>query len=142
MENHSINLLREVDSFSNSALKKRDDLHKLFDEIIRNQRHSLLEEVSFTAKYVKGLMRVLKGVVSNPEIENMEHVKNDLSHNMNKILDLLKEAVSESDESTRNYFNAEYFQMTQESFKNLNDLLSDLEWTKRYLNHQKRQNAS
>jgi multimeric flavodoxin WrbA len=131
-------LLKEIDEFSGFALKKRPDLQIIFEESLTKGKEKQLEELAFTSKYVKGLIRVLKDSGSNPEVKNSDNIKNDLSENMKKAVNQLKEIIAESDDNTRSYFSRAYFQLTPESFMNLNELLEDLEWTKKYLNNQKR----
>lgn len=135
-------LINEINTFSQGKLNRKDDLLKLFDLIKETHREHLLEEISFTAKYVMGLLRVLKAGVNNSEVKSLEHVKQDFSANMKKITEELKKVIADADEGTKQYLGAEYLQMTQEGLRNLNLLLSDLEWTKKYLNSQKRQNKN
>lgn len=132
-------LLKEVDEFSSKQLKKREGLQILFEEIFKRNNEPLLEEIAFSAKYVEGLKRVLEEGRKNPEVKNLEQVKQDYTANVTKIFELLKEVISSADDATRQQFEAAYLQMTQESFLNFRSLLHDLDWTKRYLNHQKRE---
>ncbi|MEO8399515.1 MAG: hypothetical protein ABI550_06845 [Ignavibacteriaceae bacterium] len=83
-------------------------------------------------------MRVLNSGAKINEVNSLEHVKKDLSLNMNKIIKQLKTLFSDADNSKKNHFENNYLQMEQISFQNLNELLSDLEWTKKYFNDLKR----
>ena len=131
-------LLKEVDEFSGNSLKKRVDLQIIFEETLNKGRETLLDEIAFTSKYVQGLIRVLKDGSKNPDVSSVDYVKKDLTVNMNKVVEQLKEAVEGSDGTTKQHFERTYFELSQQGFMNLNDLLSDLEWTKKYLNEQKR----
>ncbi|MFO7444745.1 MAG: hypothetical protein R6W90_00185 [Ignavibacteriaceae bacterium] len=131
-------LVREVDEFSGNNLKRRVDLQIIFEETLNKGKDKLLEELAFTAKYIQGLIRILKDGSKNPDVNSLDHVKNDLTSNMKKIVVQLKEAITGTDGSTKQYFERTYFELSQQGFMNLNDLLSDLEWTKKYLNDQKR----
>ena len=131
-------LLKEVDDFSGSKLKKRVDLQIIFEETLNKGKEKLLDEIAFTSKYVLGLLRVLKEGSKNSEVSSLDHVKKDLTLNIKRAVDQLKEAVADADGGTKQYFERTYFELSQPGFMNLNDLLSDLEWTKKYLNDLKR----
>jgi len=139
--NNSGKLLNEVDSFSSSKggqLKRKVDLNIIFKEAFIHNKEKLLEDLSFTAKYLQGLVRVLKKGTQNPDVHSLEYVKSDYSSNLNKFTNQVKEILSEKDQGVKEYFDKTYFELSQEGFQNLNELLSDLEWTKMYLNMQKR----
>jgi len=133
-----VNLVKEVDEFSGLLLKKRADLQIIFEESLGKGKEKQLEELAFTSKYVKGLFRVLKDGSRNSEIKNIDNIKTDLTENMKKVVSQLKEILSEVDINTLNYFNRTYFDLSSQCFINLNELLEDLEWTKKYLNSLKR----
>src|SRR3990167_7262113 len=104
-------LVKRVDEFSNFQLQKRDDLQRFFEETI------------FTAKYVLGLMRVMKKGASFPKIESLEHVKKDLTENMEKISGQIRELISSASEIDNNYFeekliksSGSYFSKTSKMF--------------------------
>jgi hypothetical protein len=131
-------LLKEVDEFSGYTLKKRADLQIIFEECITKVKDKLLDELTFTSKYVQGLLRVLKDGSSNPEVKNLDNIKTDLSVNMQKAIGQIKEVISTTDGNTQQYFQKTYFELSQQGFMNLNELLADLEWTKKYFNELKR----
>jgi hypothetical protein len=131
-------LLKNVDKFSNFELLRRDDLQILFTEGVKAKNKELFENLTFTAKYVKGLIRVMKMGQENSEIKSIDHVKVDLTKNMEKVVGQIRELISSSSDADRNYFEENFLQMTTSAFSNLNELLSDLDWTKKYLNDLKR----
>ena len=61
---------------------------------------------------------------------------------MQKIVDQMKEIVANADEQIKRYFEITYFDMSQQGMQNLTLILSDLEWSKKYFNIQKRQNSN
>ena len=61
--------------------------HTLLKLGYSNQQEDLIEELSFTSKYVQGLFRVLKQGSANPEVQNIEQIKNDISANLEKVKD-------------------------------------------------------
>jgi len=133
------NYTEEINDFSEQKLKRRDDLKTLIEICFTNEKPVLLEYLSFTAKYIRGLERVLKKGSMNLEIRNLEQIKQDYLSNINKSVEQLKEIISLANTNEKNYFEETYLKLTQEGFKNLNELLEDLEWTKMYFNDQKRQ---
>ena len=136
--NDSRDLLKRVDEFSNFKLQRRDDLQIIFTEGIKEENNKLFEDLVFTAKYVQGLMKVLKMGQENSEVKSLEHVKDDLTKNMEKVIEQIREIISGSSQSDRDYIERNFLQMKAEAFKNLNELLADLDWTKKYLNDLKR----
>jgi len=131
-------LVKKIDDFSGYKLSARDDLQRLFDISLNENNEKLFEETIFTAKYVLGLMRVMKKGTSNPEIESLDHVKKDLTVNMEKVVGQIRELISGSNEVDKKYFEDNFLQMNPEAFQNLNKLLEDLEWTKKFMNDLKR----
>jgi hypothetical protein len=138
--NISNELLRAVDEFSDYQLKDKKGLLMIFEESVINNKERQLEELSFSAKYVKGLLRVIKSGTGNSDVTNLETIKKDYSVSMTKVVEQIKEIISSGNVETRNHFDQTYFELNQQSFHNLNDLLTDLEWTKKYLNDNKRKN--
>jgi hypothetical protein len=131
-------LLKGVEEFSGHQLLRKDDLLKIFRILIDNNLTSLLEDIVFTAKSVRSLMRVIKSGSNNPEVENLDQAKKDFTDNMNKFLSQLKEINAKAESSVKSHFENEYLEVNQKSFHNLNELLSDLDWTRKYLKDQKR----
>ncbi|MGA8266043.1 MAG: hypothetical protein WB779_16480 [Ignavibacteriaceae bacterium] len=131
-------LLKKVDEFSNFKLQRRDDLQIIFTEGVKEENNKLFDDIVFTAKYVQGLMKVMKMGQENSEVKSLEHVKVDLTKNMEKVVEQIRQIVAGSSQSDRDYIEKNFLQMTADAFKNLNELLSDLDWTKRYLNDFKR----
>lgn len=133
------NLIEEVEKFSDHKLKRKDDLKTLYEISSANGKLKKFEDLSFTAKYILGLQRVLKQGVMNPEIGNLEKIKQDYSENLKKVIDQIKEFVNLLHNDTTEHFNKTYIELSHHSLNNLIELLEDLEWTKKYLNSQKRQ---
>jgi hypothetical protein len=136
------NFLAEINNFSEQKLKRKNDLKTIIEICFKNEKSPLLEDLSFTAKYIRGLERVLKRGNMNLDISNLDQIKQDYMNNINKSVEQLKEIISLTDSNAKIYFDETYFKLTHEGFKNLTELLEDLEWTKMYLNQQKRQTSN
>jgi enoyl-[acyl-carrier-protein] reductase (NADH) len=132
------NFLKEVEEYTGSLLLKKDDIHKLIEVVITEKKEEEFEKLTFTAKYICGMMRVVKNSAGIPEVSSIEHIKNDLNENIKKGIEQLKEIISSSSGSEKDYFDKTYFTLTTENFSNLTQIFSDLESVKKYINHLKR----
>ncbi len=128
----------EVEKFSRSKLKRKIELIRIYEESLKTDNEKEFEDLAFTAKYVQGLLRVVNSGTLNPEVKNIEQVKKDFSDNMEKTVGQIKNIIARSDEMLKQHFESTYFSLTRESFANMTELLSDLEWAKMYLNEIKR----
>jgi len=132
------NILNDIELFSDSLLKRKADLQIIIDESLQHNFGAEFEELTFTGKYIQGLKRVLQKGADFQEIDSLDHVKKDLTENMEKVIRDIREFLIHSSETNKKYFEDTYLSLTPNCFQNLNDLLEDLEWAKKYLNHQKR----
>jgi hypothetical protein len=131
--------VNEVEKFSGTNLNKKAELLRIYEESINSGKEKVFEDLVFTGKYLRGLMRVLQNGSGNPQVESLDKIKTDFSSNIKKVIEQIKEIIADSDENLQKHFEDNYFEMSQEGLTNLNELLADLEWTKMYLNDQKRQ---
>jgi len=136
---NDINFLTAVEDFTGSLLQKKDDVNKLIEVAIAEKKEEEFEKLTFTAKYICGMLRVVKNAPNIPEVSSVDHVKTDLNENMKKGIEQLKEIIAFRGESEREYYDKTYFILTTQNFSNLTQLFSDLESVKKYLNHIKRQ---
>jgi len=132
------NILSETEVHLNSLLKRKSDLEIILQACLQSNQIEMFEELAFTGKYLQGLMRVLKKGAEIAEIESLENVKQDLSDNMEMIIDKMRNILSNQTEEIKSRFEETYFALSQVNFQNLNELLSDLEAVKKYINHSKR----
>lgn len=135
---NDINFLKAVEDFTGSLLQNKDDVTKLIAVVVAEKKEEEFEKLIFTAKYICGMMRVVKNAPGIPEVSSVDKIKNDLNENMKKGIEQLKEIISFSDDNQRDYFNRTYFTLTTLNFSNLTQLFSDLESVKKYINHLKR----
>ena len=132
------NFLKGVEDYTGSLLLKRDDINKLISIVLTEKKEEEFEKLTFTAKYICGMMRVVKNAPGIPEVSSIDQIKNDLNENMKKGIEQLKEIIASSSESEKDYFDKTYFILTTQNFSNLTQLFSDLESVKKYTNHLKR----
>ena len=141
-ENKFKGIIDEIEEFSEFRLNKKTDLKTLYDLSLRDNKESFFRELSFTAKYVQGLLRILKSGADISEVKSLEHIKKDFTHNMQKVTEQMKLILEGADDQIKRYFDSTYFDMSLQGLQNLGLILSDLEWTKKYLNGQKRLNKN
>ena len=129
--------MNKVEDFSKSGFKRKKDIQSLIDESLNNGYEEEFEELIFTAKYIEGLKRVLQKGREFQEIENLDHVKKDLTESMEKFIDQIRLILKKSSPEMKKYFDETYLILTPQCLHNLNELLCDLEWIKKYLNFKK-----
>lgn len=132
------NFLNGVEEYTGSLLQKRDDIIKLIGIVVTAKKETEFEELTFTAKYICGMMRVVKNAPGIPEVSSIDNIKNDLSENIKKGIEQLKGIITSSSEREKDYFDKTYFTPSTLNFNNLTSLFSDLESVKKYINHLKR----
>ena len=133
------NFLIGVEEYTGSLLQKKEDIKKIIELVAAKKKEEEFEKLVFTAKYISGMMRVLKNAPGIPEVNSVDHVRKDLNENMKKGIEQLKEIISSGSESVGDYFNKMYFNLSTQNFSNITQLFSDLESVKKYMNHLKRQ---
>jgi hypothetical protein len=132
------NFLDDVEKFSGKSLNKKDDLVDIIETYKSSKKFEEFENLSFTGKYVNGLFKVLANSTKIPEVENVDHIKKDLSENMEKVISQLKEITSYMNAKNKMFIEENYLKLTQDSLQNLKQLVEDLDSIKKYLNFLKR----
>jgi hypothetical protein len=131
--------INEVEKFSKRSLNRKAEMITIYEAAVDSNQVEVYRDLCFTAKYLIGMIRVLKEGASNPQVSSLEHVKKDFASNMNKGTEQLKQIISNTNESTQKYFEEEFLEKSHSGLTNLNELLLDLESAKLYLNHLKRE---
>jgi hypothetical protein len=132
------NFLDDVEKFSGKSLNKKDDLADIIEAFKSSKKFEDFENLSFTGKYVNGLFKVLANSTKIPEVENVDHIKKDLSENMEKVISELKEITLTMNEKNKMFIEENYLKLSQDSLQNLKQLVEDLDSIKKYLNFLKR----
>ncbi len=135
-------LVAEINKFSGNQLKRKKDLETLINLSYEDDHEQYIGELSFTSKYVQGLLRILKLGTSTSELQNISLIKRDISTNLEKIREKIEQIMLNSDDQTKQYFRENYLRLSQDNLLNLIELINDLEWTKKYLNYLKRENPN
>lgn len=135
-------LAEEINQFSGNQLKRKKDLETIIDLVYADDHEQYLMDLTFTSKYIQGLLRILKLGTANTEMQNISLIKRDISTNLEKIREKIEQIILDSDDQTRQYFRENYLRLSQDNLLNLIELINDLEWTKKYLNYLKRKNPN
>jgi len=138
LKNLNTDFLDEVEKFYNQSLKKKDHLNIIFNVCNKDNKLDKFESLSFTGKYVNGLFKVLQNSPGLPEVESVEHIKKDLSENIEKVTSLLKEITFAMNDKEKTLIEESYLQINQTSLVNIKQLVEDLDIIKKYLNQLKR----
>lgn len=128
----------EVDEFAKGKLHNAEDLTRITEIIFRKGNLELLEEISFSAKYAQGLLKIVKVRNTNIEDEYFEKVGKEYTEAVKKVRSALEEIIEDASSFIKNIYKDKYLALTHESLNNLNQLIDDLSWVKIYLNDKKR----
>ncbi|AFH50070.1 Hypothetical protein IALB_2367 [Ignavibacterium album JCM 16511] len=132
------NFLDEVESFTERKLHHKIFLQQLIDEANKNDTVQKFEELAFTGKYVSGLFRAIKIGQANPEVTNLQMIKEDLMKNIEKVITLIKEMTSNLNAEVFARINTKFIELSKDQFNNITQLVDDLNQVKKYLNYIKR----
>ena len=136
------NLLNEVEKFNGKCLNRKEDLAVIIDAFDQSSKVEDFENLCFTGKYINGLFRVLKSSEKIPEVQSIDHVKKDLSENIEKVISQLREITFKMNEENKKKIESNYLELSQNSLQNLKQLIEDFDNIKKYLNHLKRINSN
>ncbi len=131
----------DIKEFSGGKLKNEHDLSVLIEASAG--REKLLNDTSFTAKYLNGLGKILhsstslttKGSTPLTIDENAkEKVKAEFKQAMMKLTLQLSEIIKDIPADDKKTFEDKYLAMNRTALVNLTTLIYDLSWVKKYLN--------
>jgi hypothetical protein len=127
-------ILVEIDRLSGGNLHYRDDLERLIEIAITKNKMAELEKISFSAKFLNGLVNVVKKKSDSADEQFFIKAQKEYKDNLKLIIVLLNEFVSHGTNFYKSIFEEKYLKMNQLSIENLNFLFSDLAFLKLYFN--------
>ncbi|RJP63607.1 MAG: hypothetical protein C4543_00195 [Ignavibacteriales bacterium] len=128
----------KIDEFAKGKLNNAEDLTRIAEIIFKINKQELLDEISFSAKYSQGLLKIIQNRSNNIEDDYFDRIKAEYTEAVKKIRELLKTILADGSPFIKQIFIDKYLSLTHESLNNLNLLMSDLSWVKMYLNDIKR----
>lgn len=127
-------IITSLKKISNDKLLAQDDLEKIISTSIEFNLVKELEAVSFQAKYIHGLIRVIQKRETMADESYSIKIKEELVTGYENLKSGLKKIIVKCSPFIQNIFEEKYFQLTQTSLKNLNLLAEDLTTLKLYFN--------
>jgi hypothetical protein len=130
--------ITQTEDFTGHFFNNKSDVRDLMELSFKCGKEKDFDELIFTAKYVRGLIRAIKKAPGIPGAENVDQLKQDISENIKKISTQLRAILSTADVKTKSFFEEKYLALNEKCINNLNLLLEDLEALKKYSNYLKR----
>lgn len=129
----------DIKEFSGNKLKNELDISLLIESSAG--REKLLNDTSFTAKYLNGLGKILHS--ANPaagidgktiDEDARDKIRNEFQQAMMKLTLQLSEIIKDIPADDKKAFEDKYLAMNRTALVNLTTLIYDLSWVKKYLN--------
>jgi hypothetical protein len=125
-------LVEKVTVFSDTRLVDKSALKEIIAVMFECGNEPQLKELTFTAKYILGVLRGVDKLAGNPEVNNLQFLKNELADQIKKFASLLQNYLSLATE--KEILLERYFGKHENAFANIQMLISDLEWVKMFFN--------
>lgn len=123
-------LLAALETFSQHKLTRRNDLGTLIELAFRHDKRTLLDDLSFLAKFVSRSHGIMKRI--GRDGEGYDKLSHQFGENLERATTLLRTLVKEAPEDVKSQFASTYFTMTQDAMQNLLALFYDLSWYKNW----------
>jgi len=131
----TIDLILDIKEFSGGKLKNEFELSALIEYTIYKENRKIFDDIIFKAKFLKGLSKVMAGKIESQE--NRGKLLEEYTAELTSLTESINNAFTDSDPVIKDSFLNKYFELTPESFMNLNLLLEDLSVCKDYFNDKK-----
>ena len=63
--------LDKVEDYTSGSSSKKNDLKKIIEMVVAKEKKNIFEKLIFTAKYICGMMRVVKECPRNPRSKQL-----------------------------------------------------------------------
>jgi len=133
-------ILSGVESLANGKIRFYEDLERIISIAILNENQETLEEIAFNAKAIHNLLQIIQRRDEIVNEEFTDKAADEYKANVIKIKALLNNLLGSDNDFIKNIFTEKFFQLTQTSLSNLNNLCSDLSYLKLYFNDKKHNN--
>ena len=134
----TIDLILDIKEFSGGMLKNEFELSALIEFTHTNKADVSFKDIIFKAKFLKGLAKVM--AISVESEENSGKFMSEYTTELKNLTELIQKGLQISDPIILNSFKNKYFELTPESFINMNFLIEDLSVCKDYFNDKKNSN--
>ncbi len=124
-------LLAHLDALSGGKLTRKEDIGVLMEVASRAEMFSLLEKLSFRAKFVHRTCGIMKRI--GPDANGYDKLDREFTENLDLTRTLLLELLEHGPADERARFDETYLAMTPAAVQNLLALAYDLSWYKNML---------
>jgi hypothetical protein len=131
-------VLEGAETYAQEGFINKEDVSRILELAYKNDKINALEDLTFSAKFVKGLVKIIKSTTNEMGEEYFNKIKREYSENLEKLKENLSEIIEGGSDFIKNVFNDKYLQISQKNLENLNSLCDDLSNVKLYLNDQKK----
>ena len=144
------NLIEELRNFSGNKLRNSQDISFLIELSSTTKQEKLFDDITFTAKYLNGLGKILRNhmTASLPQNGNttpdkidentMDKIRSEFREYMKKFSLQLTTLIKYTEENYKTDFEDKYLSMNQQSLVNLTTLIYDLSWLKKFKNRKEK----
>ncbi|MGK9476690.1 hypothetical protein [Melioribacter sp. OK-6-Me] len=126
-----------IEDLSKGKLHFKEDIYRLAELSIKSDKLELLEQLSFHAKFSRGIISIIQRKDEHLENEYLQTIEKEYLDTIIKIRELLVSILSNATDFLRTIFEEKYLQLTYESMNNLKFLCEDLSFLKLYFNDMK-----
>lgn len=127
-------VVKQIAGLLETELKNGDDFALLLAVLMCEEEESIIDKLTFNAKYISGLFRVLAESTQKQDVANSETVATDLIEAISRFTADLLEGIRKFAPDLEEYFHKNYTLDTKEAKENLNYLIYGFELLKLYLN--------
>ncbi len=131
-----------VEDIARGKLNSKEDLQRITELALQNNKMELLEELTFQAKYSQGLVKIIQNRDNKIEDDYFIKIQAEMVQSLSKVKKLLDELLQSAGDFLKTIYKEKYFEMTQQSLFNLNNLCNDLGYLKLYFNDLKRDHSA
>ncbi len=126
-----------INAFSKGKLNYSEDLERLIEISFRFDNLRELEELAFHAKYLNGLIKIIRNKDNSPEADYFLNIEKEYAEHIEKVRAQFQLLIEPAPAFIKEIFTGKYLEMTVESMECLNKLCDDLSKVKSYLNELK-----
>lgn len=123
-----------LEDLSKGKLKYREDLLRIIELALHNDKMNMLEELSFNAKYLQGLVKIIQTRSDVVDQEYLTIVEKEYTEGITKVKSIIQNILENSGSFLQTIFQEKYFTLTPQSLSNLNNFCNDLSFLKLYFN--------
>lgn len=127
----TVDLLASLDVWSGHKLARRDDLGALLELAAIHNRHDLLNELSFLAKFISKTHGIMQRIGVHGE--GYDKLSREFTAAIKKSTSLLNSILSEAQAIERQRFASTYLALTPAALQDLLLLSYDLSWYKNWV---------